>query len=243
MDKGKAPVEVNPKRPTVVPDSAAQTSSTTPFPPQNVRLSCIILDSINQSVEERITATYAMVDDGLYPRDHTILLGTELRRLTGAMMVNVAAAFSQTQLQEEIVDLRRDLHGKIDAESRAVQELHKVQTAKKSAEQMATQQSETIKERRDANQSLKERLEDEKNKRKALVGVLNEYDGRLKVNSIQEFIHSTKFEDSLAKGVNMGRKIDFPIEPYVAYAEEYLPSHSSSSKLSSPFKFVKDWIE
>ncbi|GAB2271191.1 hypothetical protein Dimus_006035 [Dionaea muscipula] len=86
MDKGKAPVEVNPKRPTVVPDSAAQTSSTTPFPPQNVRLSCIILDSINQSVEERITATYAMVDDGLYPRDHTILLGTELRRLTGAMM-------------------------------------------------------------------------------------------------------------------------------------------------------------
>ncbi|GAB2271190.1 hypothetical protein Dimus_006034 [Dionaea muscipula] len=68
---------------------------------------------------------------------------------------------------------------------------------------MATQQSETIKERRDANQSLKERLEDEKNKRKALVGVLNEYDGRLKVNSIQEFIHSTKFEDSLAKTCGM----------------------------------------
>ncbi|GAB2292568.1 hypothetical protein Dimus_026804 [Dionaea muscipula] len=133
----------------------------------------------------------------------------------------------------------------IDAESRAVQELHK------------------------------ERLEDGKKKRKDLVGELNEYDGMLKVNAIQEFIHSTKFEDGLAKvigpwfkngfnfyfpqvkdlmqkagqnlsilkGVNMGRKIDFPTEPYVAYLEEYLPSHPSSAKLPSPFKFLKDWIE
>ncbi|GAB2295055.1 hypothetical protein Dimus_029237, partial [Dionaea muscipula] len=90
MDKGKAPVEVNPSCPTVVPETAAKTSSTTPLPPTDVRLSCSILDSINQSVEERIAAAYAMVDDGLYPRDPTILLGTEPRRLRGAMMVNVA---------------------------------------------------------------------------------------------------------------------------------------------------------
>ncbi|GAB2288656.1 hypothetical protein Dimus_022976 [Dionaea muscipula] len=153
------------------------------------------------------------------------------------------------QLQEDIVDLRRELQGKINAESRATRELNQVQIARNSVEQIVTQQSETIKELLAIKRSLKERLEDEKKKRKVLVGLLNEYNGRLKVNAIQEFIHSTKFKDVLAKvigpwfkngfnfcfaqvkdamqrveqnlsmlkGVNMGRKIDFPIEPYVAY--------------------------
>ncbi|GAB2296620.1 hypothetical protein Dimus_030730, partial [Dionaea muscipula] len=309
----------------------------------DVRLSRSILDSINKSVEERIATAYAMVDDGLYPRDHAILLGTEPRRLSGSMMVNAAETICQQaenmqekekewkmleerfkelekkrderekeyqqkmielkeasawgqklhrengelqkqarnqeldrstsqQLQENIDDLRRDLQSKVDAESRAVQELHKVQSAQKSAEQMVSQQSEPIKELRATNQSLKERLDAGKKKRKDLVGVFNEYDGRLKVNVIQEFVHSTMFEDGLAKvigpwfkngfsfcfaqikdimqktgqnlsilkGVNMDRKIDFPTEPYVAYPDEYLPSHPSSAKLPSPFKFLKD---
>ncbi|GAB2281191.1 hypothetical protein Dimus_015795 [Dionaea muscipula] len=51
VDKGKAPVEVNPSCPTAVPETAAKTSSTTPLPPTDVKLSRIILDSINQSVE------------------------------------------------------------------------------------------------------------------------------------------------------------------------------------------------
>ncbi|GAB2272884.1 hypothetical protein Dimus_007700 [Dionaea muscipula] len=176
------------------------------------------------------------------------------------------------ELQEDIVDLQRELQGKIDVEIRATREFNQVQIAWNSAEQMVTQHSETIKELCAANQSLKERLEDGKKKRKALVGILNEYNGRLKVNVIQEFIHSTKFEDgmdivvkpwfkngfnfcfaqvkdimqragqnlSMLKGVNMGRKIDFPTEPYVAYPEEYLPSHPSNAKLPNPFKFLKD---
>ncbi|GAB2292658.1 hypothetical protein Dimus_026895 [Dionaea muscipula] len=100
---------------------------------------------------------------------------------------------------------------------------------------------------------LKDRLEDGKKKRKALVGVLNEYNGRLKVNAIQKFINSSRFEDGLAKraghnlsilkGVNMGKKIDFPTETYVTYPDEYLPSHPSSAKLPSPFKFLKDWTK
>ncbi|GAB2265878.1 hypothetical protein Dimus_000909 [Dionaea muscipula] len=152
------------------------------------------------------------------------------------------------QLQEDIENLQREIQGKIDAEGRAVQELSKM---------------------------LKEWLEDGKKKGKALVGVLNEYDGRLKVNTIQEFIHSSRFEDgqtrvigpwfkngfnfylaqvkdvmqraghnlSILKGVNMGRKLDFPTEPYVTFPDEYLPSHPSSAKLPSPFKFLKDWTD
>ncbi|GAB2281192.1 hypothetical protein Dimus_015796 [Dionaea muscipula] len=132
-----------------------------------------------------------------------------------------------------------------------------------------------IKELRAINQMLKEQLEDGKKKRKALVGVLNEYDGRLKVNAIQEFIYSSRFKDGLAKvigpwfkngfnfclaqvkdvmqsaghnlsilkGVNMGRKIDFPIESYVTFPDQYLPSHPSNDKLPSPFKCLKDWTD
>ncbi|GAB2268771.1 hypothetical protein Dimus_003716 [Dionaea muscipula] len=184
-------------------------------------------------------------------------------------MVNIAV------LQEDIANLQREMQGKIDAESRAVQELSKVQSARKSAKQMVEQQSEIIKELRATNQMLKERLEDEKMKTKALVGVLNEYDGRLKVNAIQEFIHSSRFKDgltkvigpwfkngfnffltqvkvvmqraghnlSILKGVNMGRKIDFPTVPYVTFLDEYLPSHLSNAKLPSSFKFLKDWTD
>ncbi|GAB2270141.1 hypothetical protein Dimus_005049 [Dionaea muscipula] len=88
----------------------------------------------------------------------------------------------------------------------------------------AEKKSETIKELRDTKKKLKERLEVGKKKREDLVGVLNKYDGRL-------------------KGENIGKKIDFRIEPYVSYLEEYLPSHPSSAKLPNPFKFLKDWIE
>ncbi|GAB2289926.1 hypothetical protein Dimus_024225 [Dionaea muscipula] len=363
VNKGKAPVEVNPSCPTVVQETATKTSSTTPLTPTDVRLSCCILDSINQSVEERIVVAYAMVDNGLYPRDHAILLGTEPRRLRGAMMVNVAevielreastwgrkihhengqllkqvdthntlisspsieveeekrnreelenkmkhrkkweeslkeeekkkrkplhdeiAQLKRNQehdrsisqhLQEDITNLQREMQSKIDAESRVVQELSKVQSVRRSAEQMVEQQSELNKELRVTNQMLKEWLEDGKKRRKALVGVLNEYDGRLKVNAIQEFIHSSSFEDglgkvirpwfkngfnfclaqvkdvmqraghnlSILKGGNMGKKINFPTEPYVTFPDQYLPSHPSSAKLPTPFMFLKDWTD
>ncbi|GAB2281388.1 hypothetical protein Dimus_015984 [Dionaea muscipula] len=48
---------------------------------------------------------------------------------------------------------------------------------------------------------------------------------------------------SILKGLNMGREIAFPTEPYVSFREEFLPSHTSSAKLLSLFKFLKDWIE
>ncbi|GAB2285843.1 hypothetical protein Dimus_020283 [Dionaea muscipula] len=103
------------------------------------------------------------------------------------------------QPQEDIANLQREMREKIDAQSRVVQELSRVQSARKSAEQMVTQQSETIKELRATNQSLKERLEDGKKKRKAQVGVLNKYEERAKVNVIKEFVHSSRFEDGLAR--------------------------------------------
>ncbi|GAB2292659.1 hypothetical protein Dimus_026896 [Dionaea muscipula] len=125
VDKGKAPVEINPSCPTVVPDTVAKTSLITPLPPTDVRLSCNILDSINQSVEERIAATYAMVDDELYPRDHIILLGTELRRLMGAMMVNVAEVkkFQEKEKEWKMVEERlQELEKKRDKREKEYQQ-------------------------------------------------------------------------------------------------------------------------
>ncbi|GAB2292648.1 hypothetical protein Dimus_026885 [Dionaea muscipula] len=226
VDKGKAPVEVDPACLTGVSASTAQTSTSTPSPPQGVKVSRSILDALNQIVDDRIAASYVWVDEGLYPRDNEILLGKDPRRLRGATMVNLT-------------------------------------------------ESETIKELRATNQKLKERLDDGKKNRKTLVGVLNEYEERAKVNAIKEFVHSSIFEGGLArvigpwfmndfsfctaqvkdlrqragknlsilKGLNMGRQIAFPTEPYVKYPEEFLPSHSSNARLPNPFKFLKDWIE
>ncbi|GAB2271394.1 hypothetical protein Dimus_006233, partial [Dionaea muscipula] len=137
-DKGKALVEVNPSCPTGVTASAAQTSSTTPTPPQNLKVQRSILDSVNQTPDARIAAAYAWMDEGLYPRDNEILLATDPRRLRGDMMVN------QTEM-------------------------------------------------------LKERLELNKKKRKDLTNVLNEYEERSKVNAVKEFVHSSRFEDGLAR--------------------------------------------
>ncbi|GAB2281435.1 hypothetical protein Dimus_016024 [Dionaea muscipula] len=50
-------------------------------------------------------------------------------------------------------------------------------------------------------------------------------------------------QETIQERVNMDRKIEFPTEPYIAYPEEYLPSHPSSAKLHNPFKFLKDWIK
>ncbi|GAB2290398.1 hypothetical protein Dimus_024676 [Dionaea muscipula] len=99
--------------------------------------------------------------------------------------------------------------GKIDAESRATRELSQVQIARNSAEQMVTQQSETIKELRAINQNLKEWLDDGKKKRKTLVEVLNEYEERAKVNAIKEFVHSSRFEDGLARVIEPSFKNGF----------------------------------
>ncbi|GAB2265770.1 hypothetical protein Dimus_000806 [Dionaea muscipula] len=74
-----------------------------------------------------------------------------------------------------------------------------------------------------------------------MTNVLNEFDERLKVNVMKDFIHSTNFEDGL--GLNMVREIDFAEHPYMSFLKDCLPSHSSSAKLPSPFKFLKDWIE
>ncbi|GAB2283693.1 hypothetical protein Dimus_018189 [Dionaea muscipula] len=276
VDKGKAPVEVDPACLTGVSASAAQTSTSTPSHPK-----------------------------GLYPRDNEILLSTDPRRLRGAMMVNlvevdgfkttISALFVEVeeekrkreeaekkvkerkkweadlkeeekqkrkephdeiaqqlkrvqeldrstcqQLQEDILDLRRELQGKIDAESRATRELSQVQSARNNVEQMVTQQSETIKELKAINQKLKERLDDGKKKRKTLVGVLNEYEERAKVKDLMQRAGQNL---SILKGLNIGREISFPTEPYVQYPEEFLPSHSSNARLPNPFKFLKDWIE
>ncbi|GAB2265769.1 hypothetical protein Dimus_000805 [Dionaea muscipula] len=110
--------------------------------------------AFNQAPDSRIATAYAWVDEGLYARDQDILLAIDPRRLRGAMMVNATE-----QLQDDIANLQRDLQAKVDAESRVVQELSKVQLAQKSAEQMVTTQNETIKELRAENQMLKERVE------------------------------------------------------------------------------------
>ncbi|GAB2276279.1 hypothetical protein Dimus_011010 [Dionaea muscipula] len=81
--KDKAPMEVNPACPTVVPDLAAQPSSEAPTPPEKISETRSILDSINQTPDARIAAAYAWVDQGLYPRDQYILLATDPKRLRG----------------------------------------------------------------------------------------------------------------------------------------------------------------
>ncbi|GAB2286458.1 hypothetical protein Dimus_020860 [Dionaea muscipula] len=140
-----------------------------------------------------------------------------------------------------------------------------MQSAQKSAEQMVTKQNETIKELRATNQMLKERVELNKKKRKDLTNVLNEYDERLKVNAVKEFVHSSRFEDGLVRVISpwfknsfsfctaqplhieeseYGQRNCFPSRTYVQYLEEeYLPSYTSTAKLPSPFKFLKDWGE
>ncbi|GAB2285514.1 hypothetical protein Dimus_019963, partial [Dionaea muscipula] len=179
------------------------------------------------------------------------------------------------QLQDDMANLQRDLNAKVDVESKAVQELNMVQSALKNAEKMVTTQNEKVKELRSENHNLKDRVEYNKKRRRDMTGVLNDYDERLKVNAIKEFIHSAKFEDGLArvigpwfkngfsfctaqvkdlmqrpgqslnflKGLNMGREIDFRVEPFVSFPEDCVPSHTSSAKLPSSFKFLKDWIE
>ncbi|GAB2288270.1 hypothetical protein Dimus_022610 [Dionaea muscipula] len=171
--------------------------------------------------------------------------------------------------------MKRDLQARVDAESNVVQELNKMQSAHKNAEKMVTTQSETIKVLKVENQNLKERVETNKKKRKDIDSVLNEYDERLKVNTVKEFVHSSKFEVGLArvigpwfkngfscctaqikdlmqkagqslsilKGLNIGRKIEFPAETFVSYPDNFLPSHTSNAKLPSRFKFLKDWSE
>ncbi|GAB2275793.1 hypothetical protein Dimus_010543 [Dionaea muscipula] len=108
------------------------------------------------------------------------------------------------QLHDEI-----DLQAKVDVESRTVQELNKVQSALMSVEKMVTTHNETIKEMRVENQNLKERVENNKKKRRYMTGVLNEYDERLKVNFVKEFIHCAKFKDGLARVTDLWVKNGF----------------------------------
>ncbi|GAB2268014.1 hypothetical protein Dimus_002992 [Dionaea muscipula] len=227
---GKGPAKVDPSCPTGVPTSAAQTSLTTPTPPQNLKVQRSILDSVNEVPDARIAASYAWVDEGIYPRDNEILLATDPRRLRGAMMVNLTEGqklhrengellkqadthknlisslsveveeekrkrekveektrnMKRWEDEEDIANLQRDLQGKIDAESRFVQELSKM---------------------------LKERLEVGKKKRKDLVRVLNEYEERSKVKDLMQRAEQNL---SILKGLNMGKKIDFPTEPSIA---------------------------
>ncbi|GAB2283946.1 hypothetical protein Dimus_018428 [Dionaea muscipula] len=44
---------------------------------------------LEETPDERIAASYAWVDEGLYPRDNEILLATDPQRLSRAMMVNL----------------------------------------------------------------------------------------------------------------------------------------------------------
>ncbi|GAB2290397.1 hypothetical protein Dimus_024675 [Dionaea muscipula] len=69
VDNGKAPVEVDPACLTGVSASAAQTSTSTPSPPQGVKVSRSIMYSLYQTVDAGIAASYAWVDEGLYLRD------------------------------------------------------------------------------------------------------------------------------------------------------------------------------
>ncbi|GAB2294722.1 hypothetical protein Dimus_028917, partial [Dionaea muscipula] len=85
------------------------------------------------------------------------------------------------QLEDDIVNLQRDLQAKVDAKSRVVQELIEVQSTQRSAAHMVTTQNETIKEFKAENQKLKERVEYNKKKRRDMTSVLNEYDERIKV--------------------------------------------------------------
>ncbi|GAB2265619.1 hypothetical protein Dimus_000659 [Dionaea muscipula] len=113
------------------------------------------------------------------------------------------------QLQEDMANLQRDLDAKVASESRVVQELNKVQYAPEKGEKTVTSQNKIINELRLENQKLKERLEYNKKRRRDMIGVLNEYDERLKVNTTKEFIHSTKFEDGLAKVIGPWFKNEF----------------------------------
>ncbi|GAB2278949.1 hypothetical protein Dimus_013619 [Dionaea muscipula] len=81
-EKGKGPVEIEPSCATGVPASTAEASTTTPSPPQNLKVSRNILDSVNQTPDARIMTSYAWVDEGLYPRDNEILLATDPRKLS-----------------------------------------------------------------------------------------------------------------------------------------------------------------
>ncbi|GAB2268013.1 hypothetical protein Dimus_002991 [Dionaea muscipula] len=289
---GKGPAKVDPSCPTGVPTSAAQTSLTTPTPPQNLKVQRSFLDSINEVPDARIAASYAWVDEGIYPRDNEILLATDPRRLRGAMMVNLTEGqklhrengellkqadthknlisslsveveeekrkrekveektrnMKRWEDEEDIANLQRDLQGKIDAESRSVQELSKVQSTHKSAEQMVTSQGETIKELRAINQMLKEigSWEEEVEGSDGLARVIGLWFKNgisFCTAQVKDLMQRAEKNLSILKGLNMGKKIDFPIEPSVSYPEEYLPSHSSNAKLLSPFKFLKDWIE
>ncbi|GAB2283945.1 hypothetical protein Dimus_018427, partial [Dionaea muscipula] len=51
--------------------------------------------------DERIAASYAWVDEGLYPRDIEILLATDPWRLRGAMMVNLTARFKKLEKKRD----------------------------------------------------------------------------------------------------------------------------------------------
>ncbi|GAB2295054.1 hypothetical protein Dimus_029236 [Dionaea muscipula] len=62
-------------------------------------------------------------------------------------------------------------------------------------------------------------------------------------SQVKDLMQRARQNLSILKGLNMGREISFPTEPYVKYPEEFLPSHSSNARLPNPFKFLKDWIE
>ncbi|GAB2292511.1 hypothetical protein Dimus_026747, partial [Dionaea muscipula] len=55
-DRGKAAVDVDSAYPTVVPASVARTSTSIPSPPQSIKETRSIMNSINQSVDARIAA-------------------------------------------------------------------------------------------------------------------------------------------------------------------------------------------
>ncbi|GAB2290024.1 hypothetical protein Dimus_024318 [Dionaea muscipula] len=177
------------------------------------------------------------------------------------------------QLQEDMANLQRDLDAKVASESRDVQEHNKVQSTLKNAEKMVTIQNETINELRSKNQKLKERLEYNKKRRRdktineyderLKVNVVKKFihsakfeDGLAKViglwfkngfsfctAQVKDLMQRAGQSLTILKGLNMGREINFPAEPFVSFPEHYLPSHTSSAKLPSPFKYLKNWTE
>ncbi|GAB2271178.1 hypothetical protein Dimus_006022 [Dionaea muscipula] len=132
----------------------------------------------------------------------------------------------EREYQQKVTELKaastwgQKLHIENDAESRTAQELNKLQSAQKNAENMVTTQSEMIKEFRATNQMLKERVDLNKKRMKDLTNVLNEYDKRLKVNAVKEFVNSSRFEDVLPRVIGPWFKNDFSF--YTTQVEDLL---------------------
>ncbi|GAB2290114.1 hypothetical protein Dimus_024402 [Dionaea muscipula] len=120
------------------------------------------------------------------------------------------------KLQEDMDSLQRDLDAKIANESGAINNLncnalgplprthHLAWTRKalKDAEKQVDTQNEVVRGLREEVPRPKDILELNKERRKDMTGLLNEYDERIQVNTIREFINSKPFENGMVRVIS-----------------------------------------